>query len=81
MTEFKYNPKIDYLSEYELLPQMIQDILMKYCDEIDYGDLDMRRKMVDELEVNGWIVDYDFTPSGIFDLRPVDSTDWYGRED
>ena len=78
---FQYDPSIDYLAEYELLPQNIQDILLKYADEIEFGDLDMRKKMVDELEANGWTVDCDFSPDGLFSLRPIDATDWYGKED
>lgn len=78
---FQYDPSIDYLAQYELLPQNIQDILMKYAEDVEYGDVEARGKMVDELEANGWLADYDFSPDGIFDFRPKGATDWYGKED
>lgn len=77
---FQYDPSIDYLAEYELLPTKIQEILFKYGEDGEL-DLEAKKALVDELEANGWTVEYDFTPDGIFGLRPKgEDRVWYDED-
>ena len=67
--EFNYNPKIDYLSEYHLLPKKVQDIIFK--EEYEDSTYESNNKLIKELNGIGWTADYDLSAS-IYDLKPID---------
>ena len=66
--EFNYNPKIDYLSEYHLLPKKVQDIIFK--EEYEDSTYESNNKLIKELNGIGWTADYDLS-GGIYDLKPI----------
>ena len=68
--EFNYNPKIDYLSEYHLLPKKVQDIIFK--EEYEDSTYESNNKLIKELNGIGWTADYDLSAS-IYDLKPIDN--------
>lgn len=68
ISDFKYDPEIDYLEQYELLPQAIQDALFE--DEIEEPSYEDNEKMLVKLKPLGWTYEYglDSTP---YSLRPI----------
>jgi hypothetical protein len=66
--DFKYDPNIDYLSEYHLLPQEVQDVL--FSEEIEEPSYDDNDRMLENLKPLGWTFEYglDSTP---YSLRPI----------
>tara|TARA_R110001592_G_scaffold26895_3_gene100227 strand:+ start:2628 stop:5447 length:2820 start_codon:yes stop_codon:yes gene_type:complete len=65
---FKYDPSIDYLEEYDLLPSEVNEII----DQFDFdGDLYKEaEKTIKKLEKVGWTADYGLD-GDIFDLKPI----------
>jgi len=66
--EFNYNPKIDYFSEYHLLPKKVQDIFLK--EEYEDSTYESNNKLIKELNGIGWTADYDLS-GGMYDLKPI----------
>jgi hypothetical protein len=66
--EFNYNPKIDYFSEYHLLPKKVQDIVFK--EEYEDSTYESNNKLIKELNGIGWTADYDLS-GGMYDLKPI----------
>jgi hypothetical protein len=68
---FQYDPSIDYLEQYELLPTNIQNYVMTWDDDLVNGDVKNREEMVANLEKMGWTIEYDFGPDSLYGLRPI----------
>ena len=72
LKNFKYDPSIDYQSEYELLPIEIKDLALsdEYVTEDYDTSADLSAKLLNEVEKKGWTFDYNFMGE-IYSLRPI----------
>ena len=66
--KFKYNPDIDYLDSYQLLPKKVQDVLNNH--DFDGEKYSSAKKTIKKLNKLGWTVDYDLS-GDLFDLKPL----------
>ena len=72
LKNFKYDPSIDYQSEYELLPIEIKELALSedYVTEEYDTSADLSAKLLKEVEKKGWTFDYNFMGE-IYSLRPI----------
>jgi hypothetical protein len=70
LENFKYDPTIDYMSEYDKLPIEISSLINseKYINED--GDSTNEEELLSELEKKGWTFEHDMS-GGYYGLRPV----------
>jgi hypothetical protein len=68
VVDFKYDPNIDYLSEYHLLPKNVYDLLMSI--EQDEFTWDESKEILKKLEPMGWTFEYGMD-GGWYSLRPI----------
>ena len=73
---FEYDPNIDYFSEYELLPNNIQELMF---DEGELEDYRQTEKLLQKLEEKGWTFEYGLG-NEVYDLRPIMKSEKYGSE-
>ncbi len=66
--KFKYDPKIDYFDEYELLPQEVQDALDAH--DFDDDSYSAAKKTIKQLNKVGWTADYELS-GDMTDLKPL----------
>ena len=66
-TSFKYDPNIDYLAEYNLLPDEIYDVIINYDEDMGYKGSEQALK---ELEPLGWTFEYGLG-NDWYSLRPI----------
>ena len=66
--KFKYDPKIDYFDEYELLPQEVQDVLDAH--DFDDDSYAAAKKTIKQLNKVGWTADYELS-GDMTDLKPL----------
>tara|TARA_B110000503_G_scaffold137614_1_gene222155 strand:+ start:2104 stop:5778 length:3675 start_codon:yes stop_codon:yes gene_type:complete len=67
-TKFEYDPNIDYLAEYHLLPDNIYDVIVNYDEDMGY---DGSNEALKELEPLGWTFEYGLG-NDWYSLRPID---------
>jgi hypothetical protein len=70
LSNFKYDPTIDYMSEYDKLPLEVSQLIHseKYTND-DEWDNDYK-ELLSELEKIGWTFEYDMS-GGYHSLRPI----------
>tara|TARA_R110001592_G_scaffold87117_5_gene257312 strand:- start:34221 stop:34982 length:762 start_codon:yes stop_codon:yes gene_type:complete len=66
--KFRYDPKIDYFDEYELLPQEVQDVLDAH--DFDDDSYAAAKKTIKQLNKVGWTADYELS-GDMTDLKPL----------
>jgi hypothetical protein len=71
---FKYNPNIDYLSEYHLLPDEVYNVIIKYDEDMGYKGSEQALKELEPLE---WTFEYGLS-NDWYSLRPMgeDEQEW-----
>jgi hypothetical protein len=74
---FKYDPNIDYLSEYHLLPDEVYNVIIRYDEDMGYKGSEQALK---ELELLEWTFEYGLS-NDWYSLRPMgeDEQEWNGN--
>jgi hypothetical protein len=73
---FNYDPSIDYLERYDLLPPKVRKFITNLPED-ECQSVKGRRNVVKQLERMGWTIEYDFTPDGLWGLRPIGTDNDY----
>ena len=66
--KFRYDSKIDYFDDYELLPQEVQDVLDAH--DFDDDSYAAAKKTIKQLNKVGWTADYELS-GDMTDLKPL----------